>query len=61
MGWTRTAYGDQGGPGHGSGGGEIAEGSGEGFPTRELRWSGGTEMNPFDHGVRFENQVVFSA
>ena len=52
-----AADGDEGGSGSGAGGGEVAQSTGECFSTRKVGWSGASEVNAFDHGIGFENEV----
>lgn len=49
--------GDEGGSGSGASGGKVAESTGECFSTREWGWGGAGEVNAFDHGIGFEDEV----
>ena len=49
--------GDEGGTGSGASGGKVAESTGECFSTREGGWGGAGEVNAFDHGIGFEDEV----
>ena len=52
-----ATYSEEGGSGSSSGSGEIAEGAGESFATDEGGGGGEGEVNAFDHGVGFENEI----
>jgi hypothetical protein len=49
--------GDEGGTGSGASGGKVAESTGECFSTREWGRGGAGEVNSFDHGIGFEDEV----
>ena len=52
--------GDEGGTGSGASGGKVAESTGECFSTREWGWGGAGEVNAFDHGIGFQDEVEIS-
>ena len=52
-----AADGDEGGTGSSASGGKVAQSTGECFSTRKVGWSGASEVNAFDHGIGFENEV----
>ena len=52
-----AANGDEGGTGSGASGGKVAETTGECFSTRKGRCGGAGEVNAFDHGIGFEDEV----
>jgi len=52
-----ATYGEEGGSGGGSGGGEIAEGAGESFAANEGGGSGSSEVDAFDDGIGFEDEI----
>ena len=52
-----ATYSEEGGSGGGSGGGEIAEGAGESFATDEGGGGGAGEVDAFDHGIGFEDEI----
>ena len=54
-----ATYGEEGSAGSGSSGGEIAEGTGEGFATDEGGGGGAGEVDAFDDGIGFENEIEF--
>jgi hypothetical protein len=49
--------GDEGGTGSGTSGGKVTESTGECFSTRQGCWGGAGEVNSFDHGIGFEDEV----
>ena len=55
-----AANGDEGGTGSGASGGKVAESTGECFSTREWGWGGAGEVNAFDHGIGFQDEVEIS-
>jgi hypothetical protein len=52
-----ATYSEEGGSGSGSGGGEIAERAGESFATDEGGGGGAGEVDAFDHGIGFEDEI----
>jgi hypothetical protein len=52
-----ATYSEEGGSRSGSGGGEIAEGAGESFATDEGGRGGASEVEAFDHGIGFEDEI----
>jgi hypothetical protein len=48
---------DEGGTGSGASGGKVAKSTGECFSTRQGCWGGAGEVNSFDHGIGFEDEV----
>ena len=52
-----ATYGDECGTGSSASGGKVAETTGECFSTCEGGWGGAGEVNAFDHGIGFEDEV----
>jgi len=52
-----ATYSEESGSGGGSGGGEIAEGAGESFATDEGGGGGAGEVDTFDDGIGFEDEI----
>jgi hypothetical protein len=52
-----ATYGDERGSGSGACGGKVAESTGECFSTCEGGWGGAGEVNTFDDGIGFEDEV----
>jgi hypothetical protein len=52
-----ATYSEEGGSGSGSCGGEIAEGAGESFASDEGGGSGAGEVDAFDNGIGFEDEI----
>jgi hypothetical protein len=52
-----ATHGEEGGSGGGSGSGEIAEGAGESFATDERGGGGAGEVDAFDDGIGFEDEI----